>query len=54
MTNKPIKYKIFIDDTGSKEYQDPYSPTWHTDFKEWGKYRGFAERNFFVLTAVIV
>ncbi len=48
------KYKAFIDDTGGKSYSDPYNPRWENILKDWRKYRGFAERNFFVLTAVII
>ena len=51
---KKIKYKIFIDDTGSKKYHDPYNPSWKYTLEHWKEYRDYAERNFFVLTAVIV
>ncbi len=54
MKKKNIKYKIFIDDTGSKKYHDPYNPEWKNISFNWGDYRDYAERNFFVLTAVII
>jgi len=54
MKKENIKYKIFIDDTGSKKYHDPYNPDWKNVLPNWKEYRDYAERNFFVLTAVIV
>jgi len=49
-----MKYKIFIDDTGSKQFHTPYNLQWEQQLNAWIKYRNFAENNFFVLTAVAI
>lgn len=47
-------YKVFIDDSGSREYSTPYSRDFTINAPETEKYLDFWRKNYFVLTAVRV
>lgn len=48
------RFKIFVDDTGSKEYHSPFNANFKSITQNWSTYREFAQQNFFLMTAVLI
>ena len=45
-------YKVYIDDSGSKDYEDPYTRDFIENPPDTDRYLNYWRKNYFVLTAV--